>query len=205
MKTLYKEKLVPELQKQLGLKNPMAVPRLKKVTLNIGIGSYVRSGDKNFDPVIDNLTRLSGQKPVVTRARKDVSNFKLRAGQEVGMTVTLRGKRMYDFVNRLVNIVLPRIRDFRGMSTKGFDGQGNYSLGLKEVTVFPEVNPDTLSRNHGLQLSIVTTAENNEKGFALLKAMGFPFRDDVQAPKKKKAKKVSRDPSVEKESPSTPS
>ncbi len=181
--------LVSELQKQLGLKNPMAVPRLKKVTLNIGIGSIVRSGDKNFDPVIDNLTRLSGQKPVITRARKDVSNFKLRAGQEVGLTVTLRGKRMHDFVNRVVNIVLPRIRDFRGISAKGFDGQGNYSLGLKEVTVFPEVNPDTLSRNHGLQLSIVTTAGNNEKGFALLKAMGFPFRDEIQAPKKKKKTK----------------
>ena len=181
--------LVSELQKQLGLKNPMAVPRLKKVTLNIGIGSIVRSGDKNFDPVIDNLTRLSGLKPVITRARKDVSNFKLRAGQEVGLTVTLRGKRMHDFVNRVVNIVLPRIRDFRGISAKGFDGQGNYSLGLKEVTVFPEVNPDTLSRNHGLQLSIVTTAGNNEKGFALLKAMGFPFRDEIQAPKKKKKTK----------------
>lgn len=188
MKTLKPSNIASELQKQLGLKNLMAVPRLKKVTINIGIGSIVRSGDKNFDPVIDNLTRLSGQKPVITRARKDVSNFKLRLGQEVGLTVTLRGKRMHDFVNRVVNIVLPRIRDFRGISAKGFDGKGNYSLGLKEVTVFPEVNPDTLSRNHGLQLSIVTTAGNNEKGFALLKAMGFPFRDEVQAPKKRKKK-----------------
>lgn len=186
MKTLYKEKIVPQLQSQLAVKNPMAVPRLEKVTLNIGIGSIVRSGDKNFDPVLENLTRLAGQKPVVTRARKDISNFKLRAGQEVGVTVTLRGKRMYDFVNRLVNIALPRIRDFRGISAKGFDGKGNYSLGLKEVTVFPEVNPDTLSHNHGVQVSIVTSAQDNESGFALLKAMGFPFRDEVQAPKKKK-------------------
>ena len=155
----------------------MAVPCLVKVKLNIGTGGIVKTGEKNVDQVIDNLTRLSGQKPVITRAKQAISNFKLREQQEVGLAVTLRGKRMYDFVNRLANIVLPRIRDFRGISAKGFDGKGNYSLGLKEVTVFPEVNPDTLSRNHGLQVTIVTSAKDDEHGFALLKSMGFPFRD----------------------------
>ena len=164
------------LEKELGLRNRLAIPRVTKVTLNIGIGSYIRSGDKNFDPIIENLSLLTGQKPITVKARKAISNFKLREGNPVGLTVTLRGQRMYDFLSRLVNVVLPRIRDFRGISAKGFDGNGNYTMGIKEVTVFPEVNPDNINHNHGLQITIVTTAKNDKEGYALLKAMGFPLQ-----------------------------
>ena len=176
MKTVYQKTVVPMLEKELGLRNRLAIPRVTKVTLNIGIGSYIRSGDKNFDPIIENLSLLTGQKPITVKARKAISNFKLREGNPVGLTVTLRGQRMYDFLSRLVNVVLPRIRDFRGISAKGFDGNGNYTMGIKEVTVFPEVNPDNINHNHGLQITIVTTAKNDKEGYALLKAMGFPLQ-----------------------------
>lgn len=185
MRSVYQKTVVPMLEKELSIKNPLAVPRFVKVTLNIGIGSYIRNGDKNFDPVIENLSLLAGQKPVTVKARKAISNFKLREGNPVGLTVTLRGQRMYDFLNRLVNVVLPRIRDFRGISAKGFDGNGNYTLGIKEVTVFPEVDPDNINRNHGLQITIVTTAQNNKEGFMLLKGIGFPFRDESKEAKVK--------------------
>lgn len=177
MKTLYKSKLVDSLKKELGEKNTMAIPKVLKINVNVGIGSYIQAGEKNFDAVVGNLTALTGQKPLVTKAKKAISNFKLREGMANGVTVTLRGQRMYDFLERIVHIVLPRIRDFRGISAKGFDGKGNYSFGIKEVTVFPEVNPDNISRNHGLQITIGTTAQSNWAGYLLLKGLGFPFRD----------------------------
>ncbi|MDP2624602.1 MAG: 50S ribosomal protein L5 [Candidatus Peregrinibacteria bacterium] len=180
MKDTYKKTVVATLKKELKQENEMAIPKLTKVTLNVGIGSYVRSGDKNFDPVIENITMLSGQKPIVKNARLAISNFKLREGNPVGVAVTLRGDRLYDFVNRLVNVVLPRIRDFRGISVKGFDGKGNYTLGIKEITVFPEVNPDSISRNHGMQITIGTSATNNREGYLLLKNLGFPFKDEIK-------------------------
>ncbi len=181
MKDLY-QNAVPQLKNDLGLKNTMAVPRVTKVNVNVGIGSYVRGGDKNFDTIVDNIGALSGQKPVVTKARMAISNFKLRIGDPVGITTTLRGKRMNDFLTRLVGVILPRIRDFRGISVKGFDGKGNYSLGVKEVTVFPEVNPDNVSRNHGVQMTICTSAKNDYEGYKLLKTLGFPFKDEVRDP-----------------------
>ncbi|KKR07798.1 MAG: 50S ribosomal protein L5, large subunit ribosomal protein L5 [Candidatus Peregrinibacteria bacterium GW2011_GWE2_39_6] len=168
-------------------KSSMANPKISKVTINIGIGSYVQTGDKNFEPILSNVAALTGQKPVVAKARKAISNFKLRIGMPVGVTVTLRGKRLKDFLSRLINIALPRIRDFRGISVRGFDGKGNYTLGIKEVTVFPEVNPDNINRNHGLQITIQTTAKTNRQGYELLKGMGFPFRDEVSEQPSKKA------------------
>lgn len=165
--------------------NPMAAPRITKVNVHVGIGSYIQAGEKNFDSVLQNITALTGQKPIVTKARKAISNFKLREGMPVGVDVTLRAKRMQDFVSRLVNIILPRIRDFRGISARGFDGNGNYSFGIKEVTVFPEVNPDNISRNHGVQVTISTTAKTNHEGYLLLKGLGFPFRDEVVDKSKK--------------------
>ncbi|EKD93783.1 MAG: hypothetical protein ACD_28C00062G0009 [uncultured bacterium] len=170
------------MKKVATKENPMAIPRITKVSINVGIGSYIqKGGDKNFDPVIENIKRLSGQKPMITKAKKAISNFKLREGMPVGVAVTLRGPRMNDFLTRLVHIVLPRIRDFRGISARGFDGRGTYTLGIKEITVFPEVNPDNVSRNHGVQITISTTAEKNTEGYLLLKGMGFPFRDEPKA------------------------
>ncbi len=178
MKALY-NKILPEVKKDLGTTNDLAAPRITKVNVSARIGSYIRKGgDKNFEQVIENLTALTGQKPVVNKSRMAVSNFKLREGDPVGVSVTLRGKRMYDFLGRLVHVSLPRIRDFRGISVRGFDGHGNYSLGIKEITVFPEVNPDNVSRNHGMQITIGTTAKDNVAAYKLLKALGFPFKDE---------------------------
>lgn len=182
LKEAYKNTIAAQLKKDLGIKNANAVPKLEKIIINVGIGSYVRSGDKNFDPVVENITSLSGQKPVVVNARISVSNFKLREGQPVGVMNTLRGDNMYEMIERLVHVVLPRIRDFRGITVKGFDGKGNYTLGIKEVTVFPEVNPDNISRNHGLQITIVTSATNDYEGYRLLKSLGMPFKDEVKKP-----------------------
>lgn len=175
--------IAPALKKELGVDNVWAVPRLSKVTLNVGLGSFL-AGKKDYSQVLETLSAISGQKPVVTKARKAVSNFKIKQGQPIGVTVTIRGKKMYDFVQKLVNITFPRVRDFRGISPGGFDGKGNYTVGIKENTVFPEVNPDSIEKIHGLEITIVTTAKDNEKGFKLLKAIGFPF----QAKKEKKAK-----------------
>jgi large subunit ribosomal protein L5 len=184
MKDTYRNTVVPALKKELSLSSVMAVPKLEKITLNVGVGSYTRSGSKDIEPVISNIAQLTGQKPIVTKARIAVSNFRLRIGQDVGVVTTLRGDRMYDFVGRLVHIVLPRIRDFRGITAKGFDGNGNYTLGVKEVTVFPEVDPNNINKNHGLQITINTTADNDEDAYKLLKAMGLPFRDEVKSKKK---------------------
>jgi large subunit ribosomal protein L5 len=181
MKDLYAQ-IQPALKKELEIKNNHAVPRVTKVNVSVGIGSYIRKGgDKNFEQVIENLTALTGQKPVINKSRMAVSNFKLRVGDPVGVSITLRGKRMNDFLTRLVGVALPRIRDFRGISSSGFDGNGNYTLGIKEVTVFPEVNPDNISRNHGLQITINTTAKDNLSAYKLLKALGFPLKDEPKA------------------------
>lgn len=173
-----KSELAPALKKELGLKNIFAAPRIQMVKVNVGIGTLSKT-TKDFSEVISNVTKITGQKPVITKAKMAVSNFKLREGMPTGITVTLRGKRAYDLVERLVNIVLPRVRDFRGLSAKAFDGHGNYSVGFKEALVFPEVNPDDVTNVHGIQVTIVTTAKNNEEGIALLKKIGFPFKKEL--------------------------
>ncbi len=167
--------ILPAVQKELGIKNVMAVPKISKVTLNVGIGSLTKN-TKDYSDVIDNVAKIAGQKPVVTQAKVAISNFKLRAGMPNGITVTLRGEKMYEFIYRLVNIVFPRVRDFRGISPKAFDGQGNYSIGFKEALVFPEINPDNVLNIHGIQVTINTTARDANEGRTLLTAMGFPFK-----------------------------
>jgi large subunit ribosomal protein L5 len=171
----FKSKVVPVLQKELNIKNVLAVPRLEKVKVSVGIGTLTKN-TKDFSDVIENIAKITGQKPVITKAKIAISNFKLRQGMPIGITVTLRGRKMYDFIYRFVNIALPRVRDFRGLSPKAFDGKGNYSVGLKESLVFPEINPDDVLNVHGLQATIVTTAKNDEQGLALLKHLGFPFK-----------------------------
>ncbi|MBN1494407.1 50S ribosomal protein L5 [Candidatus Peregrinibacteria bacterium] len=178
LKEKFKKQIAPELKKSLGIKNVNAVPTLKKVVINAGLGHFYTSGTKDFSEFIDNVKTITGQKPVVTKAKKAISNFKTRIGMPSGVRVTLRGERMWDFVNKLVNVVMPRIRDFRGISKKAFDGKGNYSFGIKEHLVFPEINPDDIVKIHGLQVCIETSAKNNEHGLALLTALGFPFKKD---------------------------
>ncbi|MBI5754697.1 50S ribosomal protein L5 [Candidatus Peregrinibacteria bacterium] len=171
----FKKEIIPRLMKELNIKNIMAVPRITKVKINVGIGTYL-AGGKDYSEVVKNITEMSGQKPIVTHAKKAISNFKIRIGLPVGITVTLRKKRMYDFVNKLVNSVLPRTRDFRGIPPKSFDKKGNYSLGISEFTVFPEIRPEDIVKNHGVEITIVTSAKNDEEGYALLKNLGFPFK-----------------------------
>lgn len=174
LKDHYTKNVLPELQKELKIKNIMAVPRVVKININVGIGKLTEGG-KDYSHVVDNLAAISGQKPVVSKASKAISNFKLKQNQPVGVSVTLRGKRMYDFMNKLINVTFPRVRDFRGISPKSFDGHGNYSVAIKEHTVFPEINADDIAKLHGLEITVVTTARNNDEGFKLLKALGFPF------------------------------
>lgn len=176
LQTRFTEDIAPKLKEELNIKNVMAVPKVTKVTINCGIGSYVKSNNKDFSNIVENLAAIAGQKPVVNKSNKSVSNFKLREGDANGVSVTLRGRKMYDFLNKLVNIVFPRVRDFRGLNPKAFDGQGNYNIGFKEHTVFPEISPDDVMKLHGLQVNVSTSATNNEDGYALLKALGFPFK-----------------------------
>ncbi len=163
-----------QLKEKLGLKNVHAVPRLSKIVLNMGVRD-VLSDKKNLEKAGSMLSKISGQKPKVTKAKKAISTFKLREGDEIGLVVTLRGKRMYDFFEKLVNIVLPRIRDFHGVSRKSFDGRGNYTLGFEESAVFPEIDPATIDKAQGLEIAIVTTAKDNNEGTALLEVLGMPF------------------------------
>lgn len=172
-----KSQIPSAVAQELGLKNKLAVPRLKYVRVNVGIGTLLKK-TKDFSDVINNVSKITGQKPIVSKARKAISNFKLRQGMPIGIHVTLRGKRMVDFVERLVNVAIPRVRDFRGLSRRSFDGHGNYSIGFREALVFPEINPDDVLNVHGLQVTIVTTAKSNEQGLALLKSIGFPFKKD---------------------------
>jgi large subunit ribosomal protein L5 len=172
----YKTRITPALQKQLGMKNVHAVPRLTKIVISMGVGQAIQDR-KMLESVSANLTQLAGQKSQVTRARKSIAGFKLREEMEVGCMVTLRGQRMYDFLERLICLALPRVRDFRGLNPKAFDGRGNYSLGLNEQLVFPEVDPDKAPYTQGMNITLVTTARTNDEGYALLKEIGMPFRD----------------------------
>ena len=173
MKQKFDETVVPALKEAHGYKNPMEVPRINKVVINMGVNAKVdRDGMK---AVTDDLARITGQRPVVTKARKSVSNFALREGMVIGAKVTLRGTHMFEFLDRLINVALPRIRDFRGVSDKAFDGGGNYTLGLREQTIFPEINPDTVKRNQGMDITIVTTAKTDGEARDMLKQLGMPF------------------------------
>ena len=171
----YKEQAIPALIKQFGYKNPMQVPRLEKIVVNMGLGAAV-ANPKIIDTAIEELKALSGQRPVVTRAKKAIANFKLRAGIPIGAMVTLRSVRMWEFMDRLVSVALPRTRDFKGVSRKAFDGKGNYTLGLREQIIFPEINYDKIDAIKGLNVTLVTTARTDEEGRALLQQLGVPFR-----------------------------
>jgi len=176
LKSTYNNEIVPKLISQFGYKNVMQVPKLSKIVLNMGLGEAIQN-IKILDSAVEELSLIAGQKPVVTRARKSIAAFKLRAGMPIGCRVTLRGSRMYDFFTRLVNVALPRVRDFRGISPKAFDGRGNYSLGVKEHIIFPEIDYDKIDKIKGLNVTIVTTARNDEESKALLQLMGMPFRN----------------------------
>lgn len=175
LKETYKSELVPKLMSELDLDNLHEVPGLIKVTVNIGINDAV-TNSKAIDAVLNELTRITGQKPVITRAKKSIAGFKIREGMPIGVAVTLRGQKMYDFISKLSNIVLPRIRDFRGLNEKSFDGAGNYNIGLKDQLVFPEINYDDVQRLRGMNITIVTSAKKDIYALALLKQLGFPFR-----------------------------
>jgi large subunit ribosomal protein L5 len=176
MREKYQRDAVPTLMKEFNFRNVMEAPRIEKVVLNIGMGEALQNA-KSMDAAVSDLTAIAGQKPVITRARKSIANFKLREGQAIGAMVTLRGDRMYEFLDRLISIALPRIRDFRGVSRRSFDGRGNYSIGLREQIVFPEIDYDKVDKLRGLEVAIVTSARNDNEGYALLKQMGMPFRD----------------------------
>jgi large subunit ribosomal protein L5 len=171
----YRKQIVPALIKEFGYKNINQVPSLKKITLNMGLGDAVQDV-KIIDKAVEELSLITGQKPVVTKARNSIASFKLREGMPIGCAVTLRGARMYEFLDRLVNAVLPRLRDFRGISPNGFDGRGNYTLGLKDQGVFPEIPYDKIDKARGMNITVVTTAESDEEGKSLLAAFGMPFR-----------------------------
>ena len=176
LKEYYDKEVIPKLIEAFNYKNVFEVPRLEKVVLNIGLGEAIHN-IKLLDSAKDELTLISGQAPVITRAKKSVAAFKLREGMPIGCMVTLRRKQMYDFYEKLVNITLPRVRDFRGVSPKAFDGKGNYTLGIKEQIIFPEIDYDKIDTIKGMNITVVTTAKNNEEGRELLKLLGMPFRD----------------------------
>jgi large subunit ribosomal protein L5 len=171
----YVKEIAPALQKELSLANKMAVPKLHKVVINMGVGEATQNS-KVLDPAVNELGQITGQKPVVTKAKKSIAAFKVRAGQPIGAMVTLRGDRMYEFMDRLINIALPRVRDFRGVSTKSFDGRGNYTLGVKDQLIFPEIDYAKVDKMKGMNITVVTTAKNDNDARALLKHMGMPFR-----------------------------
>ena len=176
LKTRYRNEVVAHLSSQFGFKNKMQIPTLTKIVVNMGVGEAAKDS-KLIEGAVRDLTTITGQKPVVTKARKSIANFKLREGQPIGAHVTLRGDRMWEFMDRLLSISLPRIRDFRGLSPKQFDGKGNYTFGLTEQVVFPEIEQDKVDRPRGMDITIVTTASNDEEGRALLKLLGFPFKE----------------------------
>lgn len=176
LKEKYLKEVIPALQERFGYANVMQVPRLEKVIVNMGIGDAIQNA-KALDTAVSEMTAIAGQKPVVTKAKKSIANFKLRAGMSIGAKVTLRGERMWDFLDRLMNIALPRVRDFRGVSPKSFDGRGNYALGLKEQLIFPEIDYDKVEKIRGMDVVIVTTANTDEESKGLLKLLGMPFRD----------------------------
>jgi large subunit ribosomal protein L5 len=175
LKTRFAKEVAPALMKELDRKNPMAVPHLHKIVVNMGVGEATQNA-KVLDPAVNELTQITGQKPVVTRAKKSIAAFKVREKQPIGAMVTLRGDRMYEFFDRLVNVVLPRVRDFRGVSTKSFDGRGNYTLGLRDQLIFPEIDYARVDKLKGMNVTIVTTARSDDEGRSLLKQLGMPFR-----------------------------
>ncbi|MEQ8754620.1 50S ribosomal protein L5 [Coleofasciculus sp. G1-WW12-02] len=176
LKTLYQETIVPKLKEQFGYTNIHQVPRVIKITVNRGLGEASQNA-KALESSLSELATITGQKPVVTRAKKAIAGFKIRQGMPVGIMVTLRSQRMYSFLNRLINLALPRIRDFRGISPRSFDGRGNYTLGIREQLIFPEIDYDRIDQIRGMDISIITTANTDEEGRALLKEMGMPFRE----------------------------
>jgi large subunit ribosomal protein L5 len=176
LKVVYREKVVPDLMTRFGYKSLMQVPRLQKITLNMGVSEAV-SDKKVLDNAVGDLTKIAGQKPVITKARKAIAGFKIREGYPIGCMVTLRGERMFEFLDRLVTVALPRVRDFRGVSGRAFDGRGNYNIGVKEQIIFPEIEYDKVDAVRGLNISITTTAKSDEEAKALLAAFKFPFRN----------------------------
>lgn len=182
LKKQYDETIIKDLAKELGRSNVNSLPKLEKVSISVGIGKIMTQGNKDYAFIEENIAAITGQKADVRRARISVSNFKLREGVPVGLTTTLRGRRMYDFIYKLVNVALPRVRDFQGISVKGFDGKGNYCLGLKDTIIFPVINPENMNKTHGMQINVKTTATNDYEGYLLLKKLGFPFKDAVKAP-----------------------
>jgi large subunit ribosomal protein L5 len=175
LQQIYRDKIVPELMTRLALENVMQVPRITRITLNMGVGEAV-ADKKAMDGAVGDLTSITGQKPLVTKSRKSIASFKLRAGVPVGAKVTLRGARMYEFLDRLINVAMPRIRDFRGVSARSFDGRGNYSFGVKEQIIFPEIAYDKIDAIRGMDITITTTARDDREGRALLESFNFPFR-----------------------------
>src|SRR5689334_4289197 len=171
----YKKSVIPALTKEFGYKNVMAVPKIEKVSINIGLGEATQT-PKLMDGAVNELSQIAGQKPIVTKAKKSIAAFKLREGMSIGAMVTLRGDRMYEFLDRLMNVALPRVRDFRGVSTKSFDGRGNYTLGIKDQLLFPEIDYNKVEKIKGMNISITTTARTDAEGLALLRHMGMPFR-----------------------------
>lgn len=184
----YQSEIRPSLAKKLGRDNPMSLPRLKKIVVNMGVGSAVLD-KKHLEEAAGHLEQITGQKAMICRARVSIANFKLREGQAIGCKVTLRGKRMYEFLDRLLNLALPRVRDFRGVEPNGFDGQGNYNMGLTEQMVFPEVNPDKVTRPQGMTITLVTNVKSNDEARELLRELGMPFKADADAKGAVKAKK----------------
>ena len=170
----YRKDVIPVLRKEFGIENPMAVPRIEKVILNMGIGEAI-SNAKIVDAAAEELTKIAGQRAVVTKAKKSIASFKLRAGMPIGCRVTLRGVRMYEFLDRLVNVALPRVRDFRGVPTRAFDGRGNYTLGVRDHVIFPEIDPAKIEKSRGLNVTIVTTAGSDDRARVLLRELGMPF------------------------------
>lgn len=175
LKEKYRNEIAPAIAKEFGIENPMAVPKIEKVVVNMGVGEAIGNA-KILDAAVEELRSITGQKPVITKAKKSIAAFKLRQGMNIGSMVTLRGDRMYEFLDRLISVALPRVRDFRGISGKAFDGRGNYTLGVREQLIFPEIDFNKVDKTRGMNISIVTTAENDEQARALLKALGMPFR-----------------------------
>ena len=175
LKQRYQQDIAPAIAKEFGIKNPMAIPRLEKIVLNMGMGEAI-ANSKVLDTAVTELTSIAGQKPVITKAKKSIASFKLRQGMPIGVMVTLRGDRMYEFFDRLVSVALPRVRDFRGVSPKAFDGRGNYTIGIREQLIFPEIDFNKVDKLRGMNISIVTSARNDEQARALLKSLGMPFR-----------------------------
>jgi len=176
LKTKYEQEVIPALQKQFNYKNVMMVPRLEKIVVNVGLGEAVQNA-KALDAAVGDIAAITAQRPVITRAKKSIAAFKIRTGMPIGCKVTLRGERMWDFLQKLIYVALPRVRDFRGVSPKAFDGRGNYALGLKEQLIFPEIDYDKIDKIRGMDVIIVTTAKTDEEAKALLKALGMPFAE----------------------------